>query len=48
MIYELGDRKPVFKGDYFVADNAAVIGSVVMGPGASVWFKRHDPRRQRP
>ena len=38
MIYELGDRKPVFKGDYFVAPNAAVIGSVVMEPGSSVWF----------
>ena len=38
MIYELGDRKPVFKGDYFVAPNAAVIGSVVMEHGSSVWF----------
>ena len=38
MIYELGDRKPVLKGDYFVAPNAAVIGSVVLGHGASVWW----------
>ena len=38
MIYELEDRKPVFKGDYFVAPNAAVIGSVVMEANASVWF----------
>lgn len=38
MIYELGQRKPVFKGDYFVAPNAAVIGSVVMEPNASVWW----------
>jgi carbonic anhydrase/acetyltransferase-like protein (isoleucine patch superfamily) len=38
MIYELGDRKPRFRGDHFVADNAAVIGSVVMEPGSSVWF----------
>ena len=38
MIFELGDRKPVFEGDYFVAENAAVIGSVVMGPNASVWW----------
>jgi carbonic anhydrase/acetyltransferase-like protein (isoleucine patch superfamily) len=38
MIYQLGDRKPVFKGDYFVADNAAVIGSVVMERNASVWW----------
>ncbi len=38
MIYELGERKPVFKGDYFVAPNAAVIGSVVMEPNSSVWW----------
>ena len=38
MIFELGDRRPVFEGDYFVAENAAVIGSVVMGPNASVWW----------
>jgi carbonic anhydrase/acetyltransferase-like protein (isoleucine patch superfamily) len=38
LIYQLGERKPEFRGDYFVADNAAVIGSVVMEPGASVWF----------
>jgi carbonic anhydrase/acetyltransferase-like protein (isoleucine patch superfamily) len=38
LIFELGDRKPVFEGDYFVAENAAVIGSVVMGRNASVWW----------
>jgi carbonic anhydrase/acetyltransferase-like protein (isoleucine patch superfamily) len=38
LIYQLGDRKPIFKGDYFVADNAAVIGSVVMEKNASVWW----------
>src|SRR5437868_6508573 len=38
MIYQLDDRKPVFKGDYFVAHNAAVIGSVVMEHNASVWY----------
>jgi carbonic anhydrase/acetyltransferase-like protein (isoleucine patch superfamily) len=38
MIYQLGDRKPAFKGDHFVADNAAVIGSVVMEKNASVWW----------
>ena len=38
MIYQLGERKPVFKGDYFVAHNAAVIGSVVMEANASVWW----------
>ena len=38
MIYQLDDRKPVLKGDNFVADNAAVIGSVVLEKGASVWW----------
>jgi carbonic anhydrase/acetyltransferase-like protein (isoleucine patch superfamily) len=38
MIYQLDDRKPTFAGDYFVADNAAVIGSVALGANASVWW----------
>lgn len=38
MIYQLGERRPVFEGDYFVADNAAVIGSVVLRANASVWW----------
>ena len=38
MIYQLHDRKPSFKGDYFVAPNAAVIGSVVMENNSSVWW----------
>ena len=38
MIYELHDRKPAFRGDYFVAPNAAVIGSVVMENNSSVWW----------
>ena len=38
MIYELEGRKPVFRGEYFIAPNAAVIGSVVMEANASVWF----------
>jgi carbonic anhydrase/acetyltransferase-like protein (isoleucine patch superfamily) len=38
MIYELGDRKPTFRGEYFVAPNAAVIGTVVMEANSSVWF----------
>ncbi len=38
MILQLDERKPVFKGDYYVADSAAVIGSVVMENGASVWW----------
>ena len=38
MIYELNGRRPVVKGDVFVAPNAAVIGNVVLGHGASVWW----------
>lgn len=38
MIYALGDRKIITRGDYWVADNAAVIGSVVLEHNASVWY----------
>ena len=38
MIYTLGERRVEMRGDYYVADNAAVIGSVVLGHEASVWF----------
>jgi carbonic anhydrase/acetyltransferase-like protein (isoleucine patch superfamily) len=38
MIYQLDERKPTFRGDYYVAQNAAVIGSVVLEPNASVWW----------
>lgn len=38
MIYSLGDRKVVTKGDYWVAENATVVGSVVLEHNASVWF----------
>ena len=38
MIYALGDREVEMKGDYFVADSATVIGSVVLENDASVWF----------
>jgi carbonic anhydrase/acetyltransferase-like protein (isoleucine patch superfamily) len=38
LIYQLDERKPEMKGDYFVAANAAVIGTVVLGHGASVWW----------
>ena len=38
MIYQLEDRKPTFEGDYYVADNAAVIGSVVLKRNANVWW----------
>ena len=38
MIYQLDDRKPEFLGEYFVAPNAAVIGTVRLGRNASVWW----------
>ena len=38
MIYSLGDKKVVTRGDYWVADNATVVGSVVLEHNTSVWF----------
>jgi carbonic anhydrase/acetyltransferase-like protein (isoleucine patch superfamily) len=39
VIYDLGDRAPVFEGEgHFIADNATIIGSVRLGANASVWF----------
>ena len=38
-VYSLGDRKVVFHGEeWFIAHNAAVIGTVVLHNQASVWF----------
>ena len=38
MIYSLGERHVEFRGDYYVAPSASVIGSVVIGNNASIWF----------
>jgi carbonic anhydrase/acetyltransferase-like protein (isoleucine patch superfamily) len=38
MKYSLGDRKVTCKGDYWIAENATVIGSVVLENNASIWF----------
>jgi carbonic anhydrase/acetyltransferase-like protein (isoleucine patch superfamily) len=38
VIYRLGQRAPELRGDYFIAHNAVVIGSVVLEHNASVWF----------
>jgi carbonic anhydrase/acetyltransferase-like protein (isoleucine patch superfamily) len=38
MKYSFEGRKVVCKGDYFIAPNAVVIGSVVLEPNASIWF----------
>jgi carbonic anhydrase/acetyltransferase-like protein (isoleucine patch superfamily) len=37
-IYALGDRRPERAPDAWVAENASVIGSVVLEAGSSVWF----------
>ena len=38
MIYSLGAQRVVAEGDYFVAETAAVIGSITLRNNASVWF----------
>ena len=38
MKYSLGDSNVVCKGDYWIADSAAVVGSVVLGNNVSIWF----------
>ena len=38
MIYSLADRRVETRGDYFIADNATVVGSVILEHNASIWF----------
>ena len=38
MKYTFEDRRVVCKGDYWIAPDAIVIGSVILEPNASVWF----------
>lgn len=39
MIYALGDKRIEIKGDdYFIADTATVIGSVILENNVSIWF----------
>ena len=38
MRYSLGERRIVTKGDYWIAPNATVIGSVVLENNVSIWF----------
>ena len=39
MLYRLEDTSPTLEGSgHFIAPTAAVIGNVVLGDGASVWF----------
>ncbi len=38
MIYALGDKRPVLHGNNYIAPNASVIGDVVLGRNANVWW----------
>lgn len=38
MIYAIGERRVEVKGEFWVADSAQVMGSVVLGHNVSVWF----------
>ena len=38
MINRVGDREIETRGEYFIAPDASVIGSVVLGDQASIWF----------
>lgn len=39
-IYSLADKKPQLPstGEYWIADNAVVVGDVIVKSGASIWF----------
>jgi len=38
MKYAFEERRVICKGDYWIAPDAVVIGSVVLEPNASIWF----------
>ena len=38
MLYKLGKDQPIIDGDYFVAENATVLGKVKLCKDSSVWF----------
>ncbi len=38
MLYQLGDVKVRAEGDYWVADNAIVVGNVLLKQDANIWF----------
>jgi len=39
VIFDLGDRHPVFEGaDFYVAPSACIVGDVRLKKGSSVWF----------
>ena len=38
MFYALEDRKPVIRGQYFVAPGCHIVGSVDIGSNVNIWF----------
>lgn len=38
MLYTLGDRRPILRGEHYIAPGAQVVGSVDIGDKASIWF----------
>ena len=38
MLYRLGDVKVRAEGEYWVADNATVVGNVLLKKDANIWF----------
>ena len=38
MLYKLGKEQPIIEGDYYVANNATVLGKVKLCKDSSVWF----------
>lgn len=38
MRYSLGDRRIETRGDFWIADSASVVGSVILENNASIWF----------
>jgi carbonic anhydrase/acetyltransferase-like protein (isoleucine patch superfamily) len=37
-IYQLGDRKPVIPASCYIAEEATIIGSVILGKRVNIWF----------
>ena len=38
MIYKLGDKTPQLDGKNYIASNATIVGDVILGRGANVWW----------
>ncbi len=38
MVYKLGDKTPQLDGNNYIAPNATIIGDVILGRGANVWW----------